>query len=94
MIFDTDCCAGCRTCELICSFHHKGAFCPSASSIKILETDKQGFTVSLAEKGEGQRLPCDHCAALDEPLCLKYCRERDELETILSRFWGSEEVAG
>lgn len=94
MIFDTDYCDGCRTCELVCSFHHKGAFCPSVSSIKILEADKQGFIVSLAEKREGQRLACDHCAALDEPLCLKYCCERDELKAILSTFWGSEEAAG
>ena len=87
MIFETERCGGCRSCEMVCSYHHKGVFQPSISSIKILDTkDELGFAISLAEQDEGKRRACDGCKGLDEPLCVKYCAERDELEGILKKF--------
>jgi len=87
VIYDTEKCGGCRTCELACSFHLKGVFGPSISSIKILDTeDELGFRISLAEQDDGKRIACDECNGLDEPFCVKYCRERDELRSILEKF--------
>jgi len=87
MIFEIEKCGGCRTCEMACSFHHKGVFSPSISSIKILDTaDKLGFRISLDEQDDAKRIACDGCKGLDEPLCVKYCRESDELKDILKEF--------
>jgi len=32
---DINKCSGCRTCELICSFHHEGVYAPRLSRIRI-----------------------------------------------------------
>jgi Fe-S-cluster-containing hydrogenase component 2 len=81
-------CGGCRTCEIACSFHHKGEFSPSASSIKILEKKKSaGFDVFLAGKNEGTAIACDRCQGLRVPLCVEYCTKKDELNTILNAFF-------
>ena len=87
MIFETEKCGGCRSCEMVCSYHHKGVFQPSISSIKILDTDDElGFRISLAEQDKGKCIACDECKGLDEPICVKYCREKDELKGILKEF--------
>ena len=87
MIFETEKCGGCRTCEMACSYRHAGVFRPSISSIKILDTkDKLGFAISLTEQAEGKRIACDLCAGLDMPFCVKYCGESEELKGILKEF--------
>ena len=80
MLFDMPGCGNCRTCEIGCSFHHTGEFKPSVASIKIIEKEnKDGKFILLLEKNEGERLACDGCVGLDEPMCIEYCKERDEL---------------
>ncbi len=80
-------CGGCRTCEMACSFHHKGEFIPSLSSIKILNKENEaGFRVLFVEKGDGGNLACDGCRELDVPLCMQYCKESEDLEKILREF--------
>ena len=87
MIFEMPTCGGCRTCEMACSFKHKGEFIPSVSSIKILDKENgPGYRVELLEKEQGQNLACDGCKELEYPLCLDYCQKTDELETILKSF--------
>jgi len=87
MIFETERCCGCRTCEMACSYHHKGVFETSISSIKILDTkDKLGFAISLVGGDNGGRIACDLCMGLSEPFCVKYCGESDELRKILNKF--------
>jgi Fe-S-cluster-containing hydrogenase component 2 len=87
MIFEMPSCGGCRTCEMACSFKHRQEFVPSISSIKIVEKDRDpGFLVFLAEQKTGQSLPCDGCPELETPLCLQYCRKREELEPLLNQF--------
>ena len=84
--FNTEGCAGCRTCEIACSYHHKKLFSPSISSIEINDTtDKLGFTVSFYLMNMNGHLACDKCKGEDEPLCLKYCSilMRDELKALL-----------
>ena len=87
MIFDMPSCGGCRTCEMACSFHHRGEFIPSLSSIKILDKGNEaGFHVLLVEKGDGRNLACDGCREFDVPLCMQYCKESEDLEKILREF--------
>ena len=87
MIFDMPSCGGCRTCEMACSFKHKGEFIPEASSIKILEKEKGiGFLVSLQETTIGDTVGCDGCEGLNLPLCIQYCKKKEELENILKEF--------
>ena len=84
MIFEMPACGGCRTCEIACSYHHSGEFNPSISSLKILDKeDGVGYQVMLLEKDEGQRKACDGCQELLEPLCMEYCKEKEELEKMI-----------
>ena len=86
--FETTNCAGCRTCEIACSYHHRKLFQPSISSIEIMEIpEKQGFNISFYVKNEGGHLSCDRCKDEEEPLCIKYCNimVRDELKANLER---------
>jgi len=88
--FDMPVCGGCRTCEMACSFHHKREFNPAVSSIKILNLEgTTPFHVWLIGKGDAPGvtgIPCDGCPDLTEPLCLQFCRKRDELKEILDEF--------
>ncbi len=87
MEFDMPSCGGCRTCELACSFHHRGEFIPSASSLKVLEKKEgRGYTVFLKEEADGNGPACDGCDGLEIPLCVEYCREIDDLFKILQEF--------
>jgi Fe-S-cluster-containing hydrogenase component 2 len=87
MKFDMPTCGGCRTCELVCSYHHLGAFVPAASSMKILEKKEgSGYLVSLKEEADTSGPACDGCEGLDVPWCLEYCREMDDLYKILQEF--------
>lgn len=88
MIFEMPICGGCRTCEMACSFKHKGEFIPAVTSIKILDKeDGPGYRVELVEVNEGLNLACDGCEGLEVPLCLDYCQKNEELEKILKEFW-------
>jgi Fe-S-cluster-containing hydrogenase component 2 len=89
--FETEGCVGCRTCQLACSYHHKGVFMPSASSIEIKDQSKDlGFEVSFYTQAENGHLACDQCQGLEEPLCVEYCNVlmRDELWALLNRLQG------
>ena len=87
MEFDMPSCGGCRTCELACSFHHRGEFIPSASSLKVLEKKEgRGYTVLLKQEPDGSGPACDGCDDLEIPLCVEYCREVDDLFKILQKF--------
>ena len=80
-------CGGCRTCEMACSFHHTGEFMPAASSLTIVEkTDSPGYDVLLCDRQEGKRPACNGCEGREVPLCVLYCRERDDLADILQQF--------
>ncbi|MHB8773392.1 MAG: hypothetical protein ACYC7J_20570 [Syntrophales bacterium] len=87
MKFTMPSCGGCRTCELACSFHHTGEFMPAVSSLTIIEkTESPGYDVLLREEKEGKNLACNGCEGREVPLCVLYCRERDDLSQILQEF--------
>ena len=87
--FESQDCVGCRTCEIACSFHHRGIFSPAISSIEIKKgQEATSFATSFYERDSDGHLACDKCEGEDEPLCVKYCNvlARDELRTFLDRF--------
>lgn len=67
IIRDTEACYGCRTCELVCSFHHAGVFSPELSSIKVLRNNR------TARIGWSIDSTCDSCKGEKKPLCVEYC---------------------
>lgn len=67
IVIKSEACYGCRMCELICSFHHTGAFAPEASSIKIFNRFRTG------EISQSIDSTCDSCQGETQPLCVKYC---------------------
>lgn len=84
---DMPSCGGCRTCEMLCSFHHTGEYNPSVSSIKIREKESgAGYFVLLIEKSGPEGFACDRCLGLARPLCIKVCREENDLADILKEF--------
>lgn len=89
MKFDMDTCGGCRTCEIACSFHHSGEFNPSISSIKILDKEGgPGYSVLLLEEDCAEGRACDGCQGLKEPLCMEYCKEKEELQKMIDAVMG------
>ena len=88
MDFDMKDCGGCITCEIACSYKHKGEFNHLLSSIEIVEKkDEPGYKVRLIEDPSSGRIPCDACVNCDdEPMCMKYCPKKEQLEDILNRF--------
>ncbi len=84
--FETKTCAGCRSCELACSFHHRKVFQPSISSIVIKNTPKKlGFSAILYKETAEGHIGCDRCKGLPSPMCVQSCPSmlRDELENLL-----------
>jgi len=61
-------CYGCKTCQLMCSFHHTKCFWPDHSSIYVYR-NPQNNTV----KWSIDYKTCDGCIGEGEPLCEKYC---------------------
>ena len=87
MTFDTRTCAGCRTCEMACSFHHSGVFQPSISSIEITGSPKDGFKILLYSTTHGGHRACDGCSEMENPMCVAFCPlvGRKELRELIDR---------
>ena len=67
ILTDIEKCVGCRICELMCSFHHRGAFSPDLSSIKVSRNYQDGeFALDIDST-------CDLCQGEEGPFCVKYC---------------------
>lgn len=43
LLVDATQCAGCRCCEMACSFRHEGVFSPSLSRVAVIKDDKHGI---------------------------------------------------
>lgn len=87
MIFDMLDCGGCKTCELVWSFHHTKKFSHQFSSLKVLhKKDDPGYQILLIEKDDKMNIPCDGCKDIETPLCLQFCGKRDDLEKIIYEF--------
>jgi Fe-S-cluster-containing hydrogenase component 2 len=88
LTLETKNCTGCRACEIACSFHHKRVFSQSLSSLQMKELpERKGFSLSFFLKPQGSHVPCDGCAKLKMPFCVKYCNPfmRNELADLVKR---------
>jgi len=54
-------CTGCKSCELICSMEHTGAFNPEKSRIKLIDFDYLGFSDPVL------------CVQCKNPACVEAC---------------------
>lgn len=57
-------CVGCRSCEIICSYHHKQCFSPKYSSIEISFDNDYNINVAIADN-------CD--CTNHEAICVDFC---------------------
>ena len=80
-------CGGCRSCELACSFHHTGKFEPSVSSLIVIDKkDLRGFKIEFTDSNKDGRFECDGCKDLDEPACIEWCKQKEDLKKYLANF--------
>jgi len=67
-------CTGCRTCEIVCAYHHKKVFSREISSVFVRRIERRGeFEVTIYEERKNGRLPCDVCINEKQPLCVRFC---------------------
>ena len=64
---NAEACYGCRTCELVCSYHHEKMFSPERSSITVSLNNLTG------EIGWRVDSTCDSCKDEPGPLCVTHC---------------------
>ncbi|MBW2608974.1 MAG: hypothetical protein JRC68_01345 [Deltaproteobacteria bacterium] len=67
IIRDEKACFGCRSCELVCSFHHEKVFSPELSSIKVSRNNRTAKISWFIDS------TCDSCMEEPRPLCVEYC---------------------
>lgn len=63
IVVDRKACVGCRTCELICSFHRTGQFNPELSCIRIAFDEDFQLSITVPDD-------CDGCSAAK---CRDFC---------------------
>jgi Fe-S-cluster-containing hydrogenase component 2 len=61
-------CYACRSCQLICSFHHTGRFWPEKSSIDLYRKPAKGVIVWKIDQS------CDMCEQEPQLQCVRYCK--------------------
>ena len=61
LVVNPDKCAGCRTCELMCSFEQTGAFNPRRSAVTVIDYEAALTSVPVM------------CMQCDEGSCIKVC---------------------
>lgn len=54
-------CVNCRTCELVCSFGHKGRFSPGESAVKVLDFEEAALSLPVM------------CLQCEQAFCLAVC---------------------
>jgi Fe-S-cluster-containing hydrogenase component 2 len=64
---DASRCHGCRACEIMCSFHHRGCIVPAASSITVVRDNATGGVRWSVDD------TCDSCKGEERPFCETYC---------------------
>ena len=61
LVVNPEKCAGCRTCELMCSFEHNKKFNPRLSAVTVIDYEAAQTSVPVM------------CMQCDEACCLKVC---------------------
>lgn len=65
--YDPERCYACKRCQLICSYHHTGAFWPEKSSIEVYRNQQNGYIRWSLNN------TCDGCENEKTVLCVKHC---------------------
>ena len=61
LIVDAAVCAGCRICEMVCSFRHEERFSPSLSRVTVIKVDEFGMDYPVFCRQCGTCPPVDGC---------------------------------
>jgi Fe-S-cluster-containing hydrogenase component 2 len=61
LIVSAEKCAGCRHCELVCSFEHEGVFNPELSRIRVIKDDTNGLDYPLTCRNCNYCPPAQNC---------------------------------
>ena len=67
IVRDAGRCYGCKSCQLVCSFHHTGSFWPEKSSIQVTRNPQTGVVKWEIDES------CDLCEREHQPLCVRFC---------------------
>jgi len=60
-----DKCIGCHTCEVICSYYHKGYYNPKFSNIRVNFKDNYDIGITILDT-------CNYNGK-EDPLCVELC---------------------
>lgn len=74
---------------MACSFEKTGAFNTKASPLEIVfDEHEKRYLVHFIEEGEeyGERSFCDGCPGVEEPMCVRYCREWIEMRRLVDTY--------
>ncbi len=78
LISSYDSCAGCRTCELLCSFRHEKEVNPELSRIKVVKLPLGNLPDVIAEPVFCNR--CNRCVEVCPVAALSFSKERWRIE--------------
>jgi Fe-S-cluster-containing hydrogenase component 2 len=67
IVRDPKACYGCRSCEIVCSYHHGGSFAPAGGAISVDKNNRTGKIRWRIDR------TCDLCEKDGQPLCVQYC---------------------
>ncbi len=65
IVIDTQACAGCTTCEVVCSLSHEGAISPALARLRITDYFLEGHRI--------EALICQQCNGAE---CMRICRTK------------------
>jgi carbon-monoxide dehydrogenase iron sulfur subunit len=61
LVVEAEKCAGCRQCEMVCSFQRAGVFSPLLSRITVIKDDERGFDYPVSCRQCEECLPVEAC---------------------------------
>jgi Fe-S-cluster-containing hydrogenase component 2 len=61
IIVNAEKCAGCRQCEMVCSFHHSDKFSPSISRVTVKKDDRYGLDYPVMCRQCNECPPIENC---------------------------------
>jgi len=61
LVVEAEKCAGCRQCEMVCSFHRAGVFSPLLSRITVIKDDERGFDYPVSCRQCEECPPAEAC---------------------------------
>ncbi len=63
IVIQAEKCAGCRQCEMVCSYHHTGEFSPTTARVTVYKDDRDGLDYPVMCHQCSQCPPMEVCPA-------------------------------